>query len=121
MIRRTVAAATLVLALALTGCAPSPTTTYSEATATSLQAGVLAVTEAAASGDPRSAVTRLAELESILLDEFARGNVSQERFDSISASIALVRADLDYAVTQLDDDKPGNSNKPDKPGKPDGG
>ncbi|MGV8971732.1 MAG: hypothetical protein ACOH10_05380 [Rhodoglobus sp.] len=59
---------------------------------------MLAVTDASAAGDPASALARLDELQAALLDANAKGTVDQSRFDSISAAIALVRADLEKAI-----------------------
>ncbi|MDJ0334717.1 hypothetical protein QMG83_05720 [Salinibacterium sp. G-O1] len=59
---------------------------------------MLAVTDASAAGDPVSALARLDELQAALLDANAKGTVEQSRFDSISAAIALVRADLEKAI-----------------------
>ena len=105
------AAAAVVLVLALAGCAQA--TSYPQQTAAGFQAQVLAVSEAAADSEFEVAATRLAELEASIADALARGGITRERFDSITAAIELVRADL---TKQLDEtEKPG---KPDKPGKP---
>lgn len=119
----TVAVAAL-LAVGLAGCAPEHDAAYPPASAETLQAGVLAVSQAAASDDAESALTRLDELQAALLDCKARGAIGDARFDSISAAIELVRADLEKAAaeqapTENPEDSPGNSDKPGKPGKPD--
>ena len=129
--RRQLLAAALIAVLALAGCASQPDDAYPAETAELLQAGVLSVTEAAATGDPQTALTLLDELQASLLDEFDSGTVDQARYDSITASITLVRADLELAVSQQvetsvdETEEPaapgnsGNTGKPDKPGKPD--
>ena len=123
--RRAVAVLAIALGLALAGCAPAPS--YTEEASQALQASVLAVTETAAAGDPESALTRLDELQTALDAQLASGGIDQERYDSVSAAIALVRTDLQAAVeAQLaeetavtpDNSGPGNSEKPGKPDKP---
>ena len=108
-------------ALALTGCVggsePAATTTassYSATVASELQAGVQAVTSSTAGGDPSTALARLDELAVTLADARARGLVTTARFDSITASIALVRTNLEAAIAALANQKPGNSEKPGK-------
>ncbi|MBC7589841.1 MAG: hypothetical protein H7226_02200 [Salinibacterium sp.] len=113
----------VVVGLLLSGCASSSETQYPAAT---LQAAVLAVSDASAAGDPSAALTRLDELQASLLDERARGTVDQARFDSVSAAIELVRTDLERAIAeqaevvrkQTEDDNRRNSPEPEKPGKP---
>ncbi len=112
---------TLLLAscLLLAGCAASPDQDYASETVATLQAGVLAVTEASASGDPAVALDRLDELQASLLEEYETGTVSEARFASVSAAISLVRADLERLVNEQDEENaPGNSDKPGKPDKP---
>lgn len=111
----------LVLVIALTGCvgtgAPVQTPTasaYSAAVASRLQSAVLAVSSASAAGDPSAAIARLDELAAILADARARGEVTTARFESITASLALVRADLEAAVAAQTDQKPGKTEKPGK-------
>jgi hypothetical protein len=125
-VRRALVLATgaLAVAILLTGCAgtnaPAVTPTasaYPSEVASRLQSAVLAVSSAAAGGDPTAALNRLDELTATLADARARGAVTTARFDSITASIALVRADLEAAVAAQVDQKPGNT---DKPGKGDG-
>ncbi|MES2093986.1 MAG: hypothetical protein V4531_09270 [Actinomycetota bacterium] len=122
------AAGVMSVAIALTGCsgtsvpaatpATSTTTpTYPLDVAARLQSAVLSVSSSAAGNDPTAALTRLDELTTTLSDARARGEVTSARFDSISAAIALVRADLE-AVIAAQNAKPGKS---DKPGKGDGG
>lgn len=127
--RRAIAATlAALLALGLAGCSPQHDAAYPPSSAETLQTGVLAVSEAASAGDAESALTRLDELQAALLDCKARGAIGDARFDSISAAIALVRADLESVVaeqnsTENPDDSPGKSDskpgKPDKPDKPD--
>ena len=119
-----VAAIMLSLGVGLGGCAAPEPVSYTPEAAQALQGSVLSVTEAAAAGDAESALARLAELEAALLDQLARGAIDQARFDSVTAAIALVRADLELAIEQdaepvePDNSGPGNSDKPDKPDKP---
>ena len=120
--RRPTALATLLVgALMLTGCvgnaapAVTPTTSpYSSAAASRLQSAVLAVSSSAAGGDPTAALARLDELTVTLADARARGEVSTARLDSISAAIALVRADLQAAIAAQNKVKPGKTEDPGK-------
>jgi len=123
--RRAAAVLAIALALALVGCAPAPS--YTVEASQVLQASVLAVTETAAAGDPETALTRLDELQTALDAQLASGGIDQERYDSVSAAMGLVRTDLQAAVeSELaeetavtpDDSGPGNSEKPGKPDKP---
>ncbi|CAN5319765.1 hypothetical protein BH09ACT5_BH09ACT5_19730 [soil metagenome] len=119
-VRRIGLVVALALSLGLAGCAAPTTDDYPAATAQALQARVLTVTEAAASGDATAALARLDELEAALLDAHARGTVDDGRYESITAAIALVRADLEAVVAEESTaPAPGNSDKPQKPGKPD--
>lgn len=111
----------LVGALMLAGCvgnsvpAATPTvSSYSSAAASRLQSAVLSVSSAAANGDPAAALARLDELTVTLADARARGEVSTARLDSISAAMALVRADLQSAITAQNDVKPGKTEDPGK-------
>ena len=115
------AAVLVTCALVLTGCAagsdPGATPTasrYSSTIASELQSGVLSVTSSAAGGDPAGALNRLDELTATLADARARGTVTAARFESIMASIALVRSDLEVAVAAQLNQKPGNTDKPGK-------
>jgi predicted component of type VI protein secretion system len=123
--RRHLIAAVLVLGLA--GCS-AQTHAYPTATAQLLRESVASVTQAAADGDPATALTRLDELHATLLDEHAKGAVDDARFDSISESIELVRIDLEALIADqntgpttnpVDPVKPGKPGRPDKPGKKD--
>ena len=119
--RVTLVSAMLVGALMLAGCvgnsvpAATPTvSSYSSAAASRLQSAVLSVSSAAANGDPAAALARLDELTVTLADARARGEVSTARLDSISAAMALVRADLQSAITAQNDVKPGKTEDPGK-------
>lgn len=80
----------------LAGCTPAPTT-MSEEVSTDMQSGVVAVAEAAATGDSVSALARLDELQQKLDAALAAGAVSAERADAIQTAIDAVRADLQPA------------------------
>lgn len=121
MRRATVLAGVMACALMLTGCvgtgvpAATPTvSSYSSAAASRLQSAALSVSSAAASGDPAAALARLDELTVTLADARARGEVSTARLDSISAAMALVRADLQSAITAQNNVKPGKTEDPGK-------
>lgn len=90
---------TLALAgtLLLGGCA-SNQPTFDPAAAEDLQASVLAVSEASASGDLQGALTRLDELTVAVNDALARGAITPERHQAIVSAIDLVRADLAAAI-----------------------
>jgi hypothetical protein len=117
----------LACVIALTGCAstgaPSSTprastqSQYSSDVAARLQSEVLSVTSAAAAGDPATALARLDELSAVLADAKANNQVTAARFLSVSASIDLVRGDLETAVAaQIAQDNPVKSTKPGKSG-----
>lgn len=121
VLRSGLSAGIVACALVLTGCAVSATpgatptpSRYSSTVASELQSGVLSVTASAAGGDPAGALNRLDELTATLADARARGTVTAARFDSIMASIALVRADLVAAAAAQLNQKPGNTDKPGK-------
>ena len=106
----------------LSGCATTANDSYSADTADALQGSVLAVSEASAAGDPESALARLDDLQALLLDAYGAGSVTKPRFDSITAAIDLVRADLELAISHqvpTGEDKPGKPDEPDTPDKPD--
>lgn len=103
-------AALLLLAGALSGCAPSGRQIDAGA-AERLQASVLAVTVAAAAGDFSEAIAALDALEEQVREGTASGAIDPGRSARIQASIDLVRADLTAAEPQ-----PGPT--PDKPGNP---
>ncbi|MBB5632705.1 hypothetical protein BKA04_000928 [Cryobacterium mesophilum] len=106
-------AALLLLAGALSGCAPSGQQ-LDAGSARQLQASVLAVTTAAAAGDYSEAIAALDTLEEQLTEGTASGAIDSGRSARIQASIDLVRADLAAA-------EPQPSPTPDKPGKTDPG
>lgn len=91
-------AAVLACALLLAGCAP--TTSYTDDTARVLQQRVLAVSEAAGQADFSAARLRIDELRASAADALARGELSQQRHDSISAALDLVQADVDAAIEE---------------------
>jgi hypothetical protein len=103
-------AALLLLVGALSGCAPSGQALGAQ-TAGQLQASVLAVTKAAASGDFSKAVAALDALQERVTEGTASGAIDPDRSARIQASIALVRADLAAAAPQ-----PTPTPTPDKPG-----
>jgi hypothetical protein len=114
-------AALLLLAGTLSGCAPSGQQ-LSAQTAGQLQASVLAVTKAAASGDFSKAVAALDALQERVTEGTASGAIDPDRSARIQASIALVRADLAATPQPTPTptptpDKPGNQN-PGKKGGP---
>lgn len=128
-LRTAMLSSAIVLAV-LTGCAQQ-STEYPAETASALQSQVLLVSESAADGDPETALVRLDELEASVKDALARETITQERYDSIIASITLVRADLESAIAAIEEqqrleeekrqeeDKKGNDDEgeDDKPGK----
>jgi hypothetical protein len=109
---RNVALVVLATVLALSGCT-AQNTDYSAQTARPLQEQVLAVTESSVAGDPAASLTHLDELAASLKDARAKGTISAERYASITASIALVRTDLEAAVAAQK--KQPQKNKKDKP------
>lgn len=110
----------LAVSLILCSCQAQPTD-YSAATARPLQEQVLAVAEGAATGQHAVSLTRLAELSASLKDARARGTVTEERYASITAAIALVRSDLEAAIavqTKLEQEQQQEQQQKDeKPGK----
>lgn len=122
---RMVPAAAVIFGLGLTGCAPQQSE-YSSDVAAALQSQVLAVSTASAGAEFAAAIGSLDELEVQLKDALARGEVTQERYDSIMAATALVRSDLQAAIDAQappvsddegdgdddgDDEKDNNGNK----------
>lgn len=87
----------LAFALAMTGCAPQQAD-YDPQIADTLQGEVLEVSELAAGADFESALLVVKELEVTLKDARARGLLTEERYESIAAALALVRADLEAAI-----------------------
>lgn len=106
----------LATVLALSGCT-AQNTGYSTHTARPLQRQVLAVAESATTGQPSVSLTRLDELAASLKDARAKGTVSDERYASISAAIALVRSDLEATLAAQNEQKQQGQQKNEKPGK----
>jgi hypothetical protein len=88
--------AAAAIAVGLVGCAPA--SSYDAAAAERLQARVESVTVAAASADHAGVLGDLETLEVELRDALARDQITQARFDSVTAAIALVRADAEAAL-----------------------
>lgn len=109
-------AAVLLLAGALSGCAPSGPQ-LDAGSAKQLQASVLAVTRAAAAGDFSDAIAALDALEEQLTEGTASGAIDSGRSARIQASIDLVRVDL-AAADQQPTPKPEKPSKPPKEGPP---
>lgn len=81
----------------LTGCGPSDTG-LQPAAARQLQARVLEVSEASSKNDPTTAIKALAGLEADLAAVQGKGQISEERRQTITTIAAAVRADLEDAV-----------------------
>lgn len=94
--RNSIAGITLAAGIMLTGCASG--TDFDAEAAKQLQSRVLSVTEAAAGGDHSTALTTLAELDVDARDALARNQITDARFESITAAATLVRADLEAAI-----------------------
>jgi hypothetical protein len=89
----------VTLAVGLSGCATSATPgTFASLAAPKLQAAVLEVTQATYDGDFAQAAAHLDALEVSTIAAYARGELSESRFNAIMMAIALVRADLDEAI-----------------------
>lgn len=86
------AAAAVVLAVGLSGCAGGAG--YPTATAHGLQHAVFDVASSAAGSDYAAALTRLSALEKLNDAGAEKGTIEPARHDAIARSIALVRADL---------------------------
>ena len=82
-----------VFAVGLTGCGGAAPEFKADA-AVQLQQRVLAVTEAAAGGDPAGALTSLQQLAADLDAAAADGHLSFQRHQSITVAVDAVRADL---------------------------
>lgn len=110
----------LAAALVLGGCAGQESD-YDAAAAEHLQAEVLEVSELSAAADYPSALLALVELEVSLKDALARGQLTQERYDSILAAAALVRTDLEAAIAAQappePEPEPEEPEEKEKPGK----
>ena len=109
-----IVAISVLIALSLTGCAQQPSD-YGQAVAERLQEQVLAVSTSAADAELEAAVVALNELDVELKDALARGDISEARYDSITAAAALVRSDLDAAIDARppsdDDDSKSDNEK----------
>ena len=89
-------AAVLTVGL-LGGCAPSDPG-LQPATARQLQARVLEVSEASSRNDPATAMKALEGLEAELAAAQGKGQISEERRQTITTIAAAVRADLEQAI-----------------------
>jgi len=85
--------AAVIVAGALTGCAPSSTALSHDAAA-AMQRSVASVADSAAAGDSSSALAMLDGLQAQLDRAIADGDVSAARAAAIQSAIDLVRADL---------------------------
>ncbi|HJW01322.1 MAG TPA: hypothetical protein VJ617_19710 [Arthrobacter sp.] len=95
------AAAALLLAGSLAACSPADAGLKADA-ARQLQGRVLGVSQAAAGNDPAGGLTALDALEADLAAAVGKGQVSDERRQSILAAAAAVRADLTAAKAVAD-------------------
>jgi hypothetical protein len=84
------------LIIAIAGCAPPPD--LDAKTGRELQSRVLAVTTAAATGDPTTGLRTLDELVEHLTRAAANGDVSFRRHQSIMKAVEAVRASLRTAA-----------------------
>ncbi len=95
------AAVILALAIGLAGCSATESSrTYTPTAANELQSVVLEISEAASVDDYAAAAGSLDELEAAAVSAFARGEISNARYDAIMVAIRLVRSDLDTAISQ---------------------
>lgn len=94
---RSILPVALAVALVLGGCAAQEPG-YDVDAAEHLQSEVLEVSELSAAADYPSALLSLTELEVSLKDARARGELTEERYESILAAAALVRTDLEAAI-----------------------
>lgn len=96
--RLTIVAATALIVLgALSGCSTAPPA-LEPATADRLQASVLDVTSAAATGDYETALSLLSAVEADLRTAASAGQITAERSAEIQAAITAVNSDLLAAV-----------------------
>jgi hypothetical protein len=121
-VRRAIAAAALALVLALGGCSTGDE--YPEATAQSLQEGVLAVSQASAAGDYAGASLALDDVAARLAAALQAGDITDERAREIAMAIELVRTDLQTLIAAQqpvveEDTSPGKGPDKPKPGKKD--
>ncbi|KJQ56023.1 hypothetical protein RS85_00149 [Microbacterium sp. SA39] len=94
--RAAFAAAAVAAVLTMAGCV-GPKTELDAQTSEQWQAQVLAIAESAEAGDPATALTDLAALETETTQARSDGEISAERAAIIQQSIAAVRADLEAA------------------------
>ena len=95
------AAVLLALAIGLAGCSATESSrTYTPTAANELQSVVLEISEAASADDYAAAAGSLDELEAAAVAAFARGEISNARYDAIMVAIRLVRSDLETAIAQ---------------------
>jgi hypothetical protein len=87
----------VAVSLCLSGCA-GQASDYGHEIADRLQTEVLEVSQLAAATDYAGAIVSLDELEARLKDARARGDVTDARYESVTAALALVRADLQAAI-----------------------
>lgn len=120
--RRPLAVCAVVLALALAGCAGQQSD-YGQRVADQLQSRVLDVSTLASAADYAEAMVSLSELEVDLKDALARGELTDQRYESILSAAALVRTDLRSAIdaqapdpAEEDDDDGDSGNGKDKKG-----
>lgn len=96
-LRSALTSVAFVVVIALTGCAPQQAD-YGAEIAEALQGEVLEVSQLSANADFGSALLALTELEVSLMDARARGLLTEERYESITAAVAQVRTDLEAAI-----------------------
>lgn len=112
---RSILPVALAVALVLGGCAAQEPG-YDVDAAEHLQSEVLEVSELSAAADYPAALLALTELEVSLKDARARGELTEERYESILAAAAMVRTDLEAAIAaQAPEPEP----EPDEPGEKD--
>lgn len=123
-VRTAMLAVLFAVTVGLTGCA-EPESEYGSDIADRLQGEVLEVSTLSAQGDFAAALLALTELDAELKDARARGDLTEERYESVTAAAALVRADLEAAIAAQappppaptvdddddDDDDKGKDNK----------
>jgi hypothetical protein len=95
--RAAVVAVLFAVTVGLTGCAGQQSG-YGSDIADRLQGEVLEVSTLSAEADFAAALLALTELDVELKDARARGEITEERYESVTAAAALVRADLEAAI-----------------------
>ncbi len=120
--RKFITSAALAFVVALSGCA-AERSSYDHETAALLQDEVLEISQLSAEAEFASALLALTELEVTVKDVRARGLVTEERYESILAAVALVRADLEAAIAAVTpspdpEPEPEPKPKPEKGGNP---